>query len=153
MILAIDPGPERSGWVLYRPEDDIPVSSSGTDDNGLIAAKSSSWAVVACEWIDSYGMAVGRDVFETCYWVGRFAATAGMCGGDFHRITRREIKLYLCNTARATDANVRQALIDRFGGSKAKAIGTKKSPGPLYNVKGHAWAALAVAVTWAGRGQ
>ena len=30
---------------------------------------------------------------------------------------------------------------------KADAVGTIKKPGPLYSVKSHAWAALAVAVT------
>jgi hypothetical protein len=48
----------------------------------------------------------------------------------------------------AKDANIRQALIDRFGGSKEAAIGTIKRQGPLYGVKGHEFAALAVAVTW-----
>jgi hypothetical protein len=47
---------------------------------------------------------------------------------------------------KAKDANVRQALIDRYGG-KAEAIGTVKKQGPLYRVKSHAWQALAVAVT------
>jgi len=49
---------------------------------------------------------------------------------------------------RAKDANIRQALIDRYGPGKDKAIGQKKTPGPLYGFKSHEWAALAVAVTW-----
>lgn len=64
-----------------------------------------------------------------------------------HRIFRRDIKLHLCNSVRAKDANIRQALIDRYGG-KEKAIGKKKSPGPLYGIKSHMWAALALAVTY-----
>ena len=56
------------------------------------------------------------------------------------------MKLALCGSARATDANLRAALLDRYGGS-GRAIGTRKAPGPLYGVKSHAWAALALAVT------
>jgi hypothetical protein len=45
----------------------------------------------------------------------------------------------------AKDANIRQAILDRFGG-KEKAIGKKANPGPLYGVKSHLWSALAVAL-------
>jgi len=60
--------------------------------------------------------------------------------------------MHLCKNNRAKDANIRQALLDRFpatGGGKAPQIGTKKQPGPLYGVTSHLWSALAVAVTWA----
>ncbi len=70
---------------------------------------------------------------------------------DFSGLLKRfDVKLHLCGNARAKDTNIRQALIDRFGGieGKSKAVGTKKAPGPLYGCKSHMWAALAVAVTW-----
>jgi hypothetical protein len=60
---------------------------------------------------------------------------------------RATVKAHLCRSAKAKDSNVRQALIDLFGG-KENAIGTKKTPGPLYGISGDVWAALAVAVTW-----
>jgi hypothetical protein len=59
------------------------------------------------------------------------------------RITRGEVKVHVCNSKKAKDANVRQALIDRLG-----KPGTKKAPGPTYGIAGDVWAALAVAVTW-----
>jgi len=55
------------------------------------------------------------------------------------------VKLHLCGSARAKDTNIRQALIDRYGGSAA--IGKKAAPGPLYGVSKDVWSALAVAVT------
>jgi len=70
-------------------------------------------------------------------------------------------KLHICNSARATDANVRLALIERFGGAvalrrpkKAKyRRGHMVEPavpgGPLCGIVTHLWAALAVAVTHA----
>jgi len=62
------------------------------------------------------------------------------------RISRRAVKLHLCGSARAKDANIRQALIDRYGGSAA--IGRKAAPGPLYGVSKDVWSALAIAVTY-----
>ncbi len=102
-----------------------------------------SWPIVV-ESVECYGMAVGKSVFQTCYTIGRIMQVAG---DRFVRMTHREVKLHLCNSARAKDANIRQALLDRWGG-RSVAVGNKKNPGPLYSVKGHAWSALALAVAW-----
>ena len=107
--------------------------------------------VLALEMVASYGMAVGAEVFETCVWIGRFKQTWQACYGRANTarmVYRKDVKLALCGTAKAKDANIRQALIDLYGGEYA--IGKKAKPGPLYRVKSHAWAALAVAVTAAG---
>ena len=103
---------------------------------------------LAVEMIASYGMAVGASVFETCTWIGRFeeAWAARRCESEMHRVKRHEVKMAVCHDSRAKDANIRQALLDRWGG-KEQAVGTKKRPGPLYGVKKDIWAALAVAVT------
>ena len=61
-------------------------------------------------------------------------------------LPRRAVKLALCGDSRAKDANIRQALIDRFGGSAA--IGRKAAPGPLYGISRDVWSALAIAVTY-----
>lgn len=102
--------------------------------------------VLVIEQIAGMGMAVGAEVFETCFWSGRFIQA--WPGTAWDRLKRLPIKIHLCGTAKAKDANVRQALIDRFGPGKEKAIGTKKAPGPLYGLKGDEWSALAVAITW-----
>jgi hypothetical protein len=57
-------------------------------------------------------------------------------------VYRKDVKLLLCGSPRAKDANIRQALLDLLGPQ-----GTKAKPGPTYGVKSHAWAALGVAVT------
>ncbi|KVP90912.1 hypothetical protein WJ95_09470 [Burkholderia ubonensis] len=101
------------------------------------------------EMIASYGMAVGREVFETCVWIGRFQQ-AWRDPDSVKLIYRRDVKLHLCGTSNAKDPNVRQAVIDLFpreGGGKTPQIGTKGQPGPLYGVSSHAWPALAVAIT------
>ena len=58
------------------------------------------------------------------------------------------MKLHLCHSARATDANIREALLDRYGPGKEKAVGRKAAPGPLFGVSKDIWSALAVAVTF-----
>jgi hypothetical protein len=55
--------------------------------------------------------------------------------------------MHLCNTNRATDANIRQALMDKYGSTQQVAIGTKKAPGPLYGFGNDERAALALAFT------
>jgi hypothetical protein len=96
---------------------------------------------IAIEMVASYGMPVGREVFETCVWIGRFQQ-AYPSPEAVKLIYRRDVKLHLCGNSRAKDANIRQALIDKLG-----PVGTKAAPGPLYGVRSHAWAAVAVAVT------
>jgi hypothetical protein len=76
--------------------------------------------------------------FETCVWIGRFTEVARV---EPTLCYRKDIKLFLCGTMRAKDANIRQALLDLIGPQ-----GTKAQPGPTYGIKSHSWAALAVAV-------
>lgn len=145
MILALDPGPQVTGWAALEG---MRVLDTGVVLNeqvlqmlqtgiGLVAWPSE----VAIEMIASYGMPVGREVFETCVWIGRFQQA-------WHRpeavrlVYRKDVKMHLCGTPRAKDPNVWQALLDKIG-----PVGTKKAPGPLYGVKSHARAAVAVGVT------
>jgi hypothetical protein len=96
--------------------------------------------------IASYGMPVGAEVFDTCVWIGRFVEA--WCFTEYTSLVyRKDVKLHMCNSPRANDATIRQAVIDRFGG-KEKAIGNKKQPGPLRGVSGDVWQALALAITW-----
>ena len=60
------------------------------------------------------------------------------------------MKLAICGDSRAKDPNIRQALIDRYGG-KEQAIGTKHLPGPLHAIVRDVWAALALGVAWLER--
>jgi hypothetical protein len=147
-LLAIDPGNEESAYVAYDC-DAGSVLAFGKKANAdvlqwMISPSSFNAQHIAIEMIASYGMPVGREVFETCVWIGRFIEA---WGAPYTLVYRKDVKLHLCGNARAKDGNVRQALIDRYGG-KQKAIGTKREPGPLYGVSADVWSALAVAVTW-----
>ena len=136
-LLAIDPGTHESGFVLFDGQSVLDTGVIPNDD--VMARVRAHQGPLAVEMIASYGMPVGREVFETCVLIGRMIEAHE---GAQTLVYRRDVKLHLCGTARAKDANVRQALIDLLG-----APGTKKAPGPTYGVKSHAWAALGVAVT------
>jgi hypothetical protein len=149
VILAIDPGPEKSGVTVYDAKRQC-IRNAAVMTNHDLTSKIRLGEIradmLAIEMVACYGMAVGEETFETCLWIGRFIeAWEHDTGGVAHKTYRKDVKLYLCNSLRAKDANVRQALIDMFGGSSA--IGSKKQPGPLYGIKSHMWSALAVAVT------
>jgi hypothetical protein len=154
VIVAIDPGTTRSAWLAF----DGRVRGYGLEGNdellarltiaGLTGSGLEGVSVVVIEQIESYGMAVGAEIFDTVFWSGRFYQ--GLREGIARtRLGRRAVKIHLCNSPRANDANVRQAVLDRFGGSSAR--GTKAAPGPLYGVKADVWAALALAVTYHDR--
>jgi hypothetical protein len=145
LVYVIDPGYEQSALVAM---DGCRVVRNLTVPNTEMLAICRDWHAdwLVIEQIESMGMAVGKETFGTVWWAGRFFEAWQPKSAD--QVTRREVKLHLCGTMRAKDANIRQALIDRFGGSKEAAIGTKAKPGPLYGLKAHEFAALAVAVTW-----
>ena len=150
-ILAIDPGPEQSAWVRYDPGNHA-VEDKGIWPNdqlvGFLRHHGGKGRItLAVEMVQSFGMPVGESVFETVLWAGRFVEA---WDGYWTRIYRKDVKMHLCHSMRAKDANIRQALLDRFprsGGGKTPQVGVKADPGPLYGIKTHLWSALAVAIT------
>jgi hypothetical protein len=153
-LLAIDPGNLESALLVYETDTGQPqewVKCPNEEALELVA----TWEAeaMAVEMIASYGMAVGASVFATCVWIGRFVErwnVEARARTEPELVFRSEAKMHLCRSIRAKDANIRQALIDRYGG-KQQAIGLKATPGPLYGLSGDCWSALAVAVTVAGR--
>jgi hypothetical protein len=144
-LFAIDPGNTQSAFVVYDTETQHPIEWSKIPNHDMLDMLDSiNFDALAVEMIASYGMAVGKEVFDTCVWIGRFVER---WGEEFRLVYRAEVKLYLTHSRRAKDANVRQALIDRYGPGKDVAIGKKASPGPLYGMAGDCWSALGVAVT------
>ena len=156
-VLGIDPGNEISGAILIRSDDRAVVTVwPGVNNEELLRwvvmtryqqdRREGGTVEVAIEMISSYGMAVGRTVFQTCVWVGRFQQAFGVA----ELIERKDCMLNICNSRSAKDANIRRALLDRYpetGGGRTKEVGTKAQPGPLYGVSRHAFSALAVAHT------
>ncbi len=151
MILGIDPGQVQSAWIFLEPKPGgVHVGRFGISPNehvvnNLIMRRGTVDLVI--EMIASYGMAVGEETFETVVWIGRFMQ-AYANPERTHRMKRLKVKTHLCHDSRAKDGNIRQALIDRFGGKDA-AVGKRGAPGPLYGISKDVWAALALAITFA----
>ena len=149
MILAIDPGNTESGYALIdattrRPIDVGKIPNSRLRDR-LILNDFGDPSSVSIEMVASYGMAVGKEVFETCVWIGRFLELAATTEVDL--VYRRNVKLHHCGSTKAKDANITQALIDRFAsGQPNRGKGTKTAPGWFYGFKADIWQAYALAV-------
>lgn len=154
MILAIDPGTWQSGWVLYDPTQKT-VDAHGIDANlhviaGLRTNQFPGITHVVIEAFSCYGMPIGKTSIQTIMWIGRFQQTV-----IEHRriepalLERREVKVHLCNSCKAKDSNVWQAVMDRYGSAKEVAVGKKAKPGPLYGITSHQRAALALAIAFA----
>lgn len=158
-LLALDPGCTETGWVLVEAEGDriTKIMLHGKTENEELLDKFSILldrtdalddCTVAIEMVASYGMPVGSEVFDTCVWIGRFFQFFIRIQKDPLFIYRKEEKLHLCGSMKANDANIRQALVDKYApGYPNHGKGTKKEPSMLYGLKKDEWAALAVADT------
>lgn len=149
-LYAVDPGTLQSALVILDADGtDVRVREATTILNGALLPRlenAPTGATLVCEQIAAMGLPVGNEVLITAWWTGRFYEA--WRNSDRHMLTRGAIKLHLTGVSRSTDANVRTTLLDRFGPGKALAIGTIKSKGPLYGLKGHEFSALAVGVVW-----
>ena len=142
-ILAIDPGTTESAALVWDGQN---VERPMIIQNEFLLAQlamcgPAAYDIAAVEMVACYGMAVGREVFETCVWIGRFYERMH---APPQLVYRQQVKLHHCHSNKAKDANVRQALLDRFGG-KHVAIGNKRNPGAFYGLRSHLWSALAIA--------
>ena len=156
VILAIDPGNIQSGYVIVNRHDLKPVKFGKIDNEEVLdllfaVSMNDIEPEIVIEMVESFGMPVGRDVFDTCVWIGRFIQFAS--NHDLPEpvyVTRKQEKLTLCQSMKANDATIKQYLVDRFApGQPNYGKGTKKDPGWFYGFHADIWSAYAVAVTYA----
>jgi len=150
MILAIDPGNTESAYCFISEINYKPLEFDKVDNYKLLELIEENDEFIdkaAIEMVASYGMAVGKTVFETCVWIGRFIQKLKDLKikrlNDIAYIYRKDVKMNLCQSMRAKDSNIRQALIDRFG-----VVGTKKAQGWFYGFRSDIWSAYAVGITY-----
>lgn len=136
MIYGIDPGLYESAIVAFDGRK-IHFASIMLND-ALLAllrrSKSLNGQIVAIEGMASYGMSVGAEVFTTVEWSGRFREASEMNGATVHKVFRKDVKIHLCHTMKATDSNISTALRDKYG------VMLKQ-----FKLVSHMWAAFAVA--------
>jgi hypothetical protein len=146
-ILAIDAGNTYSGVAIVElPEFRLVWFDKLRNEEIYDKIKNYKIDEVALEMVACYGMPVGRDVFETCVWIGRFIEQLKDKKISF--VYRKDEKMCLCGSLKAKDSNIRQALINRYAKHDFKTgKGTKKNPDVFYGVANDVWQAIAVAVT------
>lgn len=155
-IFAIDPGNEESAYVVMEPGYEFVRGMFGKFPNEMVLESLGNMGhiygsdvIFVIEMVASYGMAVGKEVFDTCVWIGRFTQAAVAMGCTVEYVYRMEEKMALCHDSRAKDTNIRQALIDRFAVfDKKTGKGTKKKPDTFFGFSKDVWSAAAVGVTW-----
>lgn len=149
-VLAIDPGSTHSGYALIDPVTCRPLRVGKIPNAEVLhLIATTDYTHLSVEMIASYGMAVGKEVFDTCVWIGRFVQQHTWAGPDVEHalVYRREVKLHHCHSSKAKDANIIQALIDRFAyGEPNRGKGTKAAPGWFYGFAADIWQAYALAV-------
>lgn len=150
VIFSIDPGNTESGYAVIRMPDFKLLKFGKVKNEELLKLIPPIIEAVdgfAVEMVASYGMPVGKDVFETCVWIGRFIQKARPYKHNY--IYRKDEKLCLCGSLKAKDSNIRQALIDRYAKHDFKnGKGVKKNPDTFYGVSKDVWQAIAVGVTY-----
>lgn len=151
-ILAIDPGNVQSAYAVLEDKTLRPLASAIIPNAQLLGLLegycSPDDTALVIEMVASYGIAVGETVFETVFWLGRFYE-AGEHFAKRDRLKRMNVKMNLCHKANAKDANIRQALIDRFAVyDKKRGTGTKSNPDWFHGFRRDIWQAYAVGVTY-----
>ena len=153
-VLAIDPGNVLSGWCILDDQTLEPLNFDKSLNDDVLALLENREGMtppdmVVIERVASYGMAVGKEVFLTCEWIGRFAQKAEDLGIPVDYLYRRQEKLHICGDSRAKDGNIRIALIDRFAKHDTKnGKGTKKNPDWFYGFRADIWQAYALGIVF-----
>ena len=176
-ILALDPGSQNTAWVLYDGGEPLEWKTQPNDEvramlSGIAQMSQSHPDMLAVEYMRPRGMPTSQDEMDTMFELGRMVQAWGR---NWKPISRHEVKVHICGQGNASDANIRAALIDRYGGSKAIApagkcltckgrgltgrgktrepcgtcvgTGTGAPAGLLHGLTGDAWSALAIAIT------
>lgn len=154
-ILSIDPGNQESAYVLMNESDLRPIEFGKFSNENVrvevrrLFQKHYPKVTVVIEMVAHYGkdMHAGKEVFDTCVWIGRFYEMFGDGWAEY--VYRRDEKINLCGSMKAKDADITRALIDRFAKHDFKrGKGTIKNPDWFYGFKEDIWQAYAVGVTW-----
>jgi Holliday junction resolvasome RuvABC endonuclease subunit len=116
-ILGIDPGSEESAYAIIDKNYTV-LDAAKIPNADMVNLIDYRFAVVAVESIQSYGMAVGRSVFETCYMIGRIQQQCIPFDVPCILYPRPVYAKAIAGVGRVNDSILRQALLLRFGGDK-----------------------------------
>ncbi len=143
ITLGIDPGTTETAYTMYNGEKLLSFGkiANGVFEQWLKALSIDRPDMTFIEGIASYGMPVGASTFETCYFIGRLTLMCELLDMKHRIIYRKDVKMHFCNSMKAKDGNISQALRDRFGEK-----GTKKNPGFFFGISSDMWSSTAIAI-------
>lgn len=134
IILAIDPGNEFSGVVIWDDVQQIILFKHKLNNLELInkikdLSQDIKIGLCAIEMISSYGLAVGQTTLDTCVWIGIFkqALENELYLPKVRLIFRKTIKMHHCQNIRIKDGELNMALRNKYGEDN-----TVKTPNPIY---------------------
>lgn len=155
IILSIDPGSEKSGFVVFDSKTKE-INEMGILRNEVLKDKLALYDI--CEEIPPEEIILiietmgyvngGQSVVDTLIWVGKFEEAWGR---EYAELTRTKIKSILKASGKNADGKVRKAVISMYpakGGGNCPQIGIKDDRGLLYGVKDHIWQALGAGIAW-----
>jgi hypothetical protein len=115
-IFAVDAGSEKSAFVIFNPLTQC-IESMGIEANAdllrtLVAPMHVS--VFAFEKLTPYGFPVGKEVFETIEWNGRFRQAAERHNVTVFPVTRKACVVHHTRRSTGGDKEIRASMIARF---------------------------------------
>lgn len=129
-ILGVDPGTVETAYCLIDSDYKIVLADKVVNESFISCCiQSGNMVHLTIESMQSYGMSVGREVFETAYQIGRIIQRAKDCGLSYTLYPRPEYAKAICGTQKISDSILRQSLLLRFGGDKKGE--------PLFQLKGN----------------
>jgi hypothetical protein len=118
IYLGIDPGLRETGYALVTQDYGLEEAGKYPNDAILRYIKNSKSVTICIESLQSYGQAVGKEVFETAYVIGRIIQICDDYRLRYYLYARPEYARAICGVQRITDAVLWQALKLRFGGDR-----------------------------------
>jgi len=149
MIIGIDPGPTDMAVVAINDDKKIIIADHITTIS-LFDLEISHFPKDCLIAIEDYVIyqPVGQAGRDTIKMIGAIRYLCDKHKRPFVEIPRGDILRHICGATKGGDTALRAAVMDRYGGSRKAAWGTKKDKGPLYGLTGsHLLAALGVAIT------
>ena len=150
-ILSIDPANSLSAFAITEYKDTLNIIKKGKIDNCEMReiVLKEEYDILVIEGMQNFNNVVGKTVFETCYWIGRFIELGLSRKKEYYIMYRTDVKLNLCKSRRSKDKDIRRALIERFATFDFKnGKGVKKTPDIFYGVSADVWSALAIGITY-----
>ena len=151
MILAVDPGPVLSGFMLRDGWKILAQGKATAKEIEEIGMRFEPLpdGVLLIEQVRNYGNG-NNTLLRTAEVGARMAGKLAWMGWTPAYVPRADVLrlLDVLHLKGNRDKLVRNVLIDMNGGSRQLAFGTKDNPGPLYGVKADAMQAMGLAVAY-----